>query len=640
MKNIIIKTTLSKIKQPKNSFLILLLFYIISRVVILLTSNTLFFWEECHRGTLAYEILNGRVFNIFSYRWTDYEGGFIIEAFIIAIFYKLFGVSWIVLKTICLLFSIGIFILVYMITNKFINKRAAIISSILIILSPIYYTTESLITQANYMESIFFSLLLLYIFLDIFFRKNRNNLLKFAIFGFLCGFSFFFSYGTLPMITLLVIFWFILDKLMFLKKEFFIFFIFLLIALSPLIYFNITQNNSGFNIFRDKLIAGEVFTKNRLMIILDNFFFLISKGIIDSFFYPNIIMNGRLFSYLYYLLFIISFGYLITNEIYNFNLKKIGKSIKPLTIILIFIIFYSAIFSFSRFRYPNVYRTDILEYPFVHKYYLILYPFIFISISVFLSFIKNKLIIKIFLLIFVFLTLISFIANLFLVLNFDIGRPKPNYEPFCYEISEIRWWGEGWYNDEKIPSIAKNYYDYCDNIESKEKDYCKQAVTWNLYWLKNFDSLEYYKSCRLNKTNVDSKECFKNFTTIIGWRHSFFPDQDIDIMSGINVCKKFLPEYSKYCFKALGWTLGWKNYNNKIEVLNVCNRMGENKVDCLEGSVEFLRWYESEKSSCYIFKNECFEISKDKFIGLCNILKEYSETCNQTLTQIFGENYV
>ncbi|MEM4347203.1 MAG: glycosyltransferase family 39 protein [Candidatus Altiarchaeota archaeon] len=652
-------------KSNKKKYVVLLFvltLYIFARLIVLFgsSSDKLYFWEECHRGTIAKEIIEGQIFNLFEYQWTPYEGGSLLEGILAVPFFLILGQTGFSLKLVALVFSIGTLIVTYSFLYKFFNLKSAAIASLLLIFSPQYYTVSTLITQGNYVESMFFSLCIMYLFYQIFFDK-KISYKYFALFGFLCGFALWFHYINLVMITLCILFWFIFDKIFFLRKKFLVFIIFFAIGFSPFIYYGATHEFKNLDMFKQG-ITDQGINLEKVTQASKKFEKIVVHGIVDSLYFPNFFfINGRFVSHFYYMIFLVSVGFvfwinkksivqILLSLIPLKRFQILPQNVRKELFVLSYFVLYILIYSYSRYEYCCPYRVDILEWVPVHKYKLLLYPFMFILLAIFTAKLyESKIASYKVLSVTVLLSFlaIGFYSNLSLIsiekLSSAYYVRHETYEPYCYGGYEYRFWGENW-NWEQSCSDLKYEYENCAMMDEENQVYCNEVVTWVLNWRCNFNALQKFQECRNSKEWKTS--CFKNFAMIIGWRHG------LELDEGVKVCGKFVPEYRDSCYLGLGWIQGWLNLKNpELALKDISGTDKRSEEFYRRGVANFLGWRYKTVEKCKnldasiveychdgLSENFAENIPKLLYIDheICyKIPEEYRDTCLEYNNRIF-----
>lgn len=222
----------------------------------LLTFNIDYFYsdDELYRGAIAKQIIKGSALDHFDYQSGTYEGGMFVSAILAVPLFKFFGDSFFSLKLQSIMFLSATLIVLFLFLEEFFNRRIALLASILFIFSPLNFTELSLRLLATHFESIFFSLMAVFIFFKIFYSgKKINKELYFAFLGLICGFALFFAYIYFITLSTLLLFWFAFDKKFIFKKNFFIFLLSFIVGFSPWIYHNINYKFTGLLIYDQPL---------------------------------------------------------------------------------------------------------------------------------------------------------------------------------------------------------------------------------------------------------------------------------------------------------------------------------------------------------------------------------------------------
>jgi 4-amino-4-deoxy-L-arabinose transferase-like glycosyltransferase len=270
-----------KNKKLKNKYAVpFLLFLIIGLSLVLrlfLLQYSLGFTDsdEAVEGLMAKHILQRGERPIFYYGLA-YMGS--LKSHIAAIIYALFGVSVAGLKFTTTLFFFGFAFSLYYLAKQLFDEKIALISTLIVALSPLYLSYKSLMATAAYMEILFLGTLLLIIFHKLIYKRlssERENRLYCAA-GFIAGLGFWLN----PLIINYVIVGFIfilLKKHRFLiSKGFILALIFFLVGCFPLLIWN--YNNSWHTI-SFILGSGQISLLKKLVNIPQNLLQIFTQSI-------------------------------------------------------------------------------------------------------------------------------------------------------------------------------------------------------------------------------------------------------------------------------------------------------------------------------------------------------------------------
>ncbi len=376
--------------KKKALFFLIVLLLIVKLPVFLSLFPTHRDSDELAYGAVGKTLLDG--FSLLDYQLTTYGGGKLIIAVLIAPFFLKLSGSLFSLKLISLLFLLATLVLLYFFMKKFFSKKAAVISCLLYICSPLAFTKRSVILLSNHFESILFIMLALYIFYEIIF-SDKTEKKYFIIFGLICGLGVSFSYSFLVMLLLFFLFWFARSKKFFLNKGFFIFSLFLFIGLSPWLVYNLKHEFFG-AILHDELLYKHFFQSD-IMYWIGNLMNILVKDLPGFFQSKNDgTAASRLFSYTSYLLCLVSFYFVCRlnrksimlflsalNPFRRYNVV-FNSGISKETLLLIYPVIFCLIYSLSDLR--DWVRFDSESYS-VYRYLVPLFPFFCMIISLFLD---------------------------------------------------------------------------------------------------------------------------------------------------------------------------------------------------------------------------------------------------------------
>ena len=293
----------------KRNFLpfiiVIVFFFVVKLSVLFLGIDKLVYGEEGFQALITKQLIDGPILPFYDLPWNSYSGARLVIGLLMVPFFKLLGQNLISLKLVALLFSFTSLMLLYLFCKRFFNGKVAIITSLLFILSPPVFTRYSLITLGFHAESILFSILLIFVFFEIFFNDKKCNF-HFTLLGLIGGFGVWFAYIFSITLVTCLIFWFLLDRGFFLRKNFLIFLIAFTFGFSPWIYYNLTHSFSG--LYIGGKIIFPLFSTDHLIFSLAKLKNLLLNDIRNSFLFEDYIsFGGKYLSAFYYLIFIISF---------------------------------------------------------------------------------------------------------------------------------------------------------------------------------------------------------------------------------------------------------------------------------------------------------------------------------------------
>jgi len=567
---------MKKIKIPKFKrkcfiLLILLSIYIITRLFFLFSVN-LFNKEECRVGTIAKELIIGPSLPVFDYPLFlgPHYPGRLLEGLLTVPFYTIFGESGISVKLMFLTVSAGILCLVYLFLDKFFSRKAAIIAAMLMIFSVPVYTLSTMSQGGPHIESVFFDVLIMFLFYRIFFDK-KQDIKSFIFFGLACGFAMFVNLSSLVMILTCFLFWFIFNKKFFLRKNFFIFIISFFIGSTPWIYYNLRNNFIGLQYrgsegsLLSKVIGNEL-SFSRLTQIIIKFKDLVIYNLPKSFMLKDtLFFTSDFFSYTYYFLFICSFIFLLYYcrksikrlifgliPLERFNTKP--EKIKKETFILVYPIILIIIHSISSFIIGDG-RFGADEY----RYLLTFYVFMFIIISLFLTKLWSKRTKILSISLIIILLVLGLIGNISFISFADVGTGVV-YTPYCYDQLGPS------YDGQQCSNLNKNYQPLCyagNGVFVKRRPITKETAI--------------IKHCK------DMDKEFKYFC-YIGLGRFFYRYYSSNITYIVLQCDKLDKNYRAYCYKGIGWEYGDVWAHTPAMIPQLCNNVNEYyKPYCFEG---------------------------------------------------------
>ncbi|MDD5281755.1 MAG: glycosyltransferase family 39 protein [Candidatus Omnitrophica bacterium] len=373
----------------KNKLVILsllILFFIFIRIMIISCSEILIRQgEEPYVGTIAKGILEGWISSVWDYQRIPYVGGHVMAAYLALPFFILFGFKQIALVTAAIIIGLTGLVFLYILCEKYFNRRVAVISCVLYILPPPLLMVRSLIFNGSHSESVVFTILVFFVFLNTLY--NKRSVLNYSILGLLSGISFSYLYTNAISILTCLFIWITIKRKVFLKKEFIFYISGLTLGCTPWLSYNFRNNFSGLE-FVATNFSG---VSNHALKEFPSVLFESIKNMRKMFIFDHFsIVSGNIFNIIYYSIFLISLFFIlfliIKKLILSYQLKsKINFQDKcpaysKYLFIGTFIIIYILVYSISNIKFKNS-GNPIMDY----KYGLIIFPYIFISIALFID---------------------------------------------------------------------------------------------------------------------------------------------------------------------------------------------------------------------------------------------------------------
>jgi len=439
----------------KNRYFVLIFLFVLLllvRLPIVYTSiYKIYDPQELYTGTIAKELIEGPIFPLFDYQAQHFKGGTLVSGILAVPLFLLFGQSYFSLKLLAVTFSLATLLLWYLFLLKFFNKRVAILASLFFILSPPIYTKFTLMSFGKHCESNLFSIMAVFIFYQIFFkeefsREASDKKLYYALFGLVSGLGLYFDYIFFITLMTCFLFWFIFDKRFILKKTFLVFFIFFMIGFSPWVYYNATHNFKGVCINDIEPEPAppilKTLTAQTPAESLHKLVTLTTRNLPNSLCFENFKnIRGRDISYLYYLIFSLSFLLLLwlnVKSIFTALLKSISlrqpsslaRYISKESFLLAYPIIFLLLYSLGPYHVKAI-DHELYNF-FGYKKLIVLYPFIFVILALFLNKLwgwKNKN--SAFLVFYSLLTL--FLISSGLIANYALITPANFSNPCIYE---------------------------------------------------------------------------------------------------------------------------------------------------------------------------------------------------------------
>lgn len=342
-----------KIKS-RNIFLVLFILFILSLIYANFFLVRSIGGDASVIGLMAkHTITKGKLH--YFYYGQYYNGAGAIVSYLLIPFILLWDVSSLSVNLLLLLINIIFFILFYIIIFKIFNEKIANLSLLFFLFASNAFLLLRL-TKLDYLISLILNTLLFYFFYKSVVEEGKIKYL--ILFGLTAAIAHWAFEFVLPLLFMMLVFWFIKDKQFFIKRRFGIFFASLLIGEIPLIIYNLKHNFANIKqLFAGTFIHRFVCEHNLLPGAVDfggrivNHCKIFGDTKIKSSLSTTLETIHSFFGdgtpgYIYLLVFLISLAYLLFLNYDNFKLifKDIfrlnNSKIKKLKFIEIFIISY------------------------------------------------------------------------------------------------------------------------------------------------------------------------------------------------------------------------------------------------------------------------------------------------------------
>jgi len=223
--------------KENSIFLIFLLIISLLRIGFLSHFKYIDF-EDANIAIMAKDILEGKNFPLYAYG-VPYNAGEVVDAFILAMFFKLFGLSNITIKSLALIENIVLVIAFYIVLHNLFTKKSAILGTVLFSFSPSIMVWNFYL-RGYLMDTIFY----FFVFYSFWKTLTNFNYKNIAIWGVISGFTFWMK--EFIIIQLLIAWIFIIFKNIentsVLFRKAFLFILFFIAGYLPSIIYNLTHD--------------------------------------------------------------------------------------------------------------------------------------------------------------------------------------------------------------------------------------------------------------------------------------------------------------------------------------------------------------------------------------------------------------
>ncbi|MEK6691266.1 MAG: discoidin domain-containing protein [Nitrospirota bacterium] len=203
--------------------------------------------EEAWAGLMGRHILDGEFPVV--YWGQSYMGT--VESFFQSIFIYLFGTIPFSIRVYPLLVGILFILVTYKIADEIYGRGVSLITASLVSIPTVYLSIcTSTVSADQYLSTVLVgSSAILLLHRVIYMPMPEDKRMRYYIMlGFLSGFGFWIHILYIDYIGLILLFFFIQDKIFFLRKRFWAFTLFFIIGSLPLIFYNLTHNFDTFSV--------------------------------------------------------------------------------------------------------------------------------------------------------------------------------------------------------------------------------------------------------------------------------------------------------------------------------------------------------------------------------------------------------
>ncbi len=327
--------------------------------------------DEALFGLMAKHIMGLKEFPIYLGR-THYSG--VLNSYIGAIFFRVFGISSISYKAVQFLFAIPFIFIIYLLGKKAFNENLGLLSALFVAIPSFFVIYSFMQAHGNNMEGLLFGALILLLTCHLVFTKMtiQKEFLLLSLLGFCSGFGLWLSPHIIPFLITTLIMFLMKDRKIFFSKKIVLFLICFCIGHIPALIYSFQHPLASFYRFGGRILdldRSVLSTPNPTKIVLSKVLWRISTVPASFMRIPRLLLplmglEKHLFSnvVIWPIIIIIywsSFIYIIFSrrKIFISFIKKRLSILKmqPIDICIIFtfvyVIFYSCLVGKDRARY-------------------------------------------------------------------------------------------------------------------------------------------------------------------------------------------------------------------------------------------------------------------------------------------------
>jgi len=194
--------------------------------------------EELDNGTVAIDVLEGRILPLIDYQHAPYFGGSLVVGVLAVPFFALFGPTLVALKLTTLVWNALLVAFTFLILDRYVSWRAAWFGGLLAALPPPGYATMSVIAWGSHLELNGLALAILWLYL-VAYEGERPRLPAVFACGVLAGLAVYFGFIAALLVALLCFARFLADKLFFARKDALVAVLGFALGFAPWILYNV-----------------------------------------------------------------------------------------------------------------------------------------------------------------------------------------------------------------------------------------------------------------------------------------------------------------------------------------------------------------------------------------------------------------
>ena len=258
----ILKKVVTSLKTHKFLLLMILILVLIREGMVIFDM-----WTAKEGSDLPEALISGNfAFDVLDKAWRGWDaylnirrgnlGNELMTSIFVLPLYFFFGNSLFVLCQVQIFSSLAILVLMYYFSRKYFGESAANIASLLFVCFPLNIQSYLIYPYYLYFDNSFFSLLAFLIFAIVmdYNKEDKKPFLHLVFLGIVSGIGIFHTEIYFLTIFCILFFWFLKDKLFFIRREFFAFLGGLVIGLIPVFYFGLHSYLTFFHeIFSGKI---------------------------------------------------------------------------------------------------------------------------------------------------------------------------------------------------------------------------------------------------------------------------------------------------------------------------------------------------------------------------------------------------
>lgn len=242
------------VRKERVGIALILLFVAMRMMIVLFFVDSAWGSNDAQIGCIAKEVMTGLRMHLFDYAPEEYAVGRVVYALCLIPFYVVFGAHIISNKIFIIGVSAAILGLWYVFLKRYFSQRIAVMFSVLYIFASSVFVNGNLFVWMTHFHQVCLPAVMILLLWYRHWYVKPCGMWLYVASGLISGIALWFDYLFMSVIVSLLVCWFIQDKLFFVRKQFLVFVMCLVIGLSVRFGQNIANHGQFF--YSDEAIGS------------------------------------------------------------------------------------------------------------------------------------------------------------------------------------------------------------------------------------------------------------------------------------------------------------------------------------------------------------------------------------------------